>query len=354
MKKLISLLTMMCLLVLLLTGCGKNTGGAAGNSSDSNSSDETIKLGVSAFPGWYTWYAVQGFGAFEENGVDVELVWFNTYSDSLQAFNSGQIDAVCAALSDTISPALSDVDFKVVLVNDNSAGADGIVAQSAIASLKDLKGKTVATEIGTIEHFFLLNALETVGLTEKDIELTNMTVENAGPAVISGQVDAASLWEPSLSYAASEGDTNLLFDSSETPGLIPDTLMVSGKLLDNRSEDVQKIVNAYFNGMQTYAEKPDEALEFMAKQADISTEEMATAMKGARLFSIADNHAAFNEAAEDYSYLPYTAKKTAKFLLDQGMVSKELTDPERIFDATYIDKLYKEKPDLIVPDTQAE
>lgn len=354
MKKLISFLTMMCLLVLLLTGCGGNTGGAAGNSSDSNSSDETIKLGVSAFPGWYTWYAVQGFGAFEENGVDVELVWFNTYSDSLQAFNSGQIDAVCAALSDTISPALSDVDFKVVLVNDNSAGADGIVAQSAIASLKDLKGKTVATEIGTIEHFFLLNALETVGLTEKDIELTNMTVENAGPAVISGQVDAASLWEPSLSYATSEGDTNLLFDSSETPGLIPDTLMVSGKLLDNRSEDVQKMVNAYFDGMQTYEEKPDEALEFMAKQADISTEEMATAMKGARLFSIADNYAAFNEAAEDYSYLPYTAEKTAKFLLDQGMVSKELTDPESIFDATYIDKLYKEKPDLTVPDTQAE
>ncbi|MGM0111225.1 ABC transporter substrate-binding protein [Enterococcus sp. DIV0187] len=354
MKKIISFLMMTYLLVLLISGCGGNAGGEAKKSRDNSSSDKNIKIGVSAFPGWYTWYAVQGFGAFEENEVNVELVWFNTYSDSLQAFNSGQIDAVCAALSDTISPALSDVDFKVVLVNDNSAGADGIVAQSEIASLKDLKGKTVATEIGTIEHFFLLNALETVGLTEKDVELTNMTVENAGPAVISGQVDAASLWEPSLSYAASERDTNVLFDSSETPGLIPDTLMVSGKLLKKRTGDVQKIVDAYFDGMQAYAEKPDEALEFMAKQADISTEEMATAMKGAQLFSIADNQAAFNKSAEDYSYLPYTAEKTAKFLLNQSMVSKELKDPESIFDSTYIDKIYKENPDLTVPNTKAE
>ncbi|MGM0214515.1 ABC transporter substrate-binding protein [Enterococcus sp. AZ109] len=354
MKKLMSYLTMMCLLVLLLTGCGGSGGGAAENSSDSNSADDAIKIGVSAFPGWYTWYAVQGFGAFEDNDVNVELVWFNTYSDSLQAFNSGQIDGVCAALSDTISPAVSGVDFKVVMINDNSAGADGIVSQGDITSLEGLKGKTVATEIGTIEHFFLLNALETVGMTEDDIELTNMTVENAGPAVISGQVDAASLWEPSLSYAASEGDTNLLFDSSETPGLIPDTLMISGDILDNRSEDVQKIVTAYFEGMQTYNEKPAEALEFMAEQAGISTDEMAVAMEGARLFSIADNYAAFHEEAEDYTYLPYTAERTAAFLLDQGMVSDELSDPESIFDSTYIDALYEENPDMVVPDTQAE
>lgn len=353
MKKMMSVLTAMCLLLLLLSGCGGKDSGAAENSSK-KSSDQAIKIGVSAFPGWYTWYAVQGFGAFEKNDVDVELVWFNTYSDSLQAFNSGQIDAVCAALSDTISPAINGVDFKVVLINDNSAGADGIVAQSSIKSLKELKGKTVATEVGTIEHFFLLNALETAGLSEKDIQLTNMTVENAGPAVISGQVDAASLWEPSLSYAASEGDTNLLFDSSEIPGLIPDTLMVSGKVLKNRSAEVQKIVKAYFDGMQVYAEKPDEALGYMAKQADISTEEMKTAMAGARLFSIADNHAAFHEQAEDYSYLPYTAKETAKFLLDQKMVSEELKDPESIFDSSYIDKLYEDAADMKVPDTQAE
>ncbi|MGM0238109.1 ABC transporter substrate-binding protein [Enterococcus sp. AZ103] len=351
MKKIMSWLTIIGL-AGFLAGCSNNTEGSSDSSS--SGSDDTIQIGVSAFPGWYTWYAVEGFNQFEKNGVDVELVWFNTYSDSLQAFNSGNIDGVCAALSDTISPALNDVDFKVVLVNDNSAGADGIVAQSKYESLKDLRGQTVATEVGTIEHFFLLSALETVGMDENDINLTNMTVETAGPAVIAGQVEAASLWEPSLSYAASEGDTNLLFDSSETPGLIPDTLMMSGDMLENRSDDVQKVVDAYFDGMADYVENPDEALGFMAEQADISTDEMAAAMAGARLFSVADNNSAFHDEAEDYTYLPYTAEKTAEFLLEQEMVSKELSDPTSIFDSTYIDALYEENPDLAVPDTQAE
>ena len=48
------------------------------------------------------------------------------------------------------------VDFKVVLVNDNSYGADGIVVQDGINSIEDLKGKTVATEVGTLEHMFCL------------------------------------------------------------------------------------------------------------------------------------------------------------------------------------------------------
>lgn len=353
MKKIVGYLVMAVLGLVLFVGCGNDSSGDA-KANAKKSEGKEIKIGVSAFPGWYTWYAVEGFKQFEKNDVEVELVWFNTYSDSLQAFNSGQIDGVCAALSDTISPALKGVDFKVVLVNDNSSGADGIVAQSDITSLKELKGRTVATEIGTIEHFFLLNALETAGLKETDIQLTNMTVENAGPAVISGKVDAASLWEPSLSYAASDGNTNLLFDSSETPGLIPDTLMISGEVLKNRSDDVQKIVKAYFDGMEDYVEKPDEALAFMAKQADISTEEMATAMAGARLFSIKDNYEAFNKEANDYSYLPYTAEKTAEFLLKQKMVSTELSDPTSIFDSSYIDTLYKESPDKSVPDTKEQ
>ena len=40
------------------------------------------------------------------------------------------------------------------LVNDNSYGADGIVVQDGINSIEDLKGKTVATEVGTLEHMF--------------------------------------------------------------------------------------------------------------------------------------------------------------------------------------------------------
>mgnify|MGYP000763212662 FL=1 len=117
-------------------------------------------LGVSPMSGWYAWYGVKDTGIFEQNGVYVDLQFFPVYSDSLTAFYSGQVDGICIAASDAVAPVNEGVDFKVVLVNDNSYGADGIVVQDGINSIEDLKGKTVATEVGTLEHMFLLKILE--------------------------------------------------------------------------------------------------------------------------------------------------------------------------------------------------
>ena len=79
--------------------------------------------------GWYAWYGVKDTGIFEQNGVYVDLQFFPVYSDSLTAFYSGQVDGICIAASDAVAPVNEGVDFKVVLVNDNSYGADGIVVQ---------------------------------------------------------------------------------------------------------------------------------------------------------------------------------------------------------------------------------
>ena len=55
------------------------------------------------------------------------------------------------------------------MVQDYSAGADGLIAKSDIKSVKDLKGKNVAIELGGSDHLFLLKCLENAGLTTKDV-----------------------------------------------------------------------------------------------------------------------------------------------------------------------------------------
>ena len=41
--------------------------------------------------------------------------------------------------------------------------------QDGINSIEDLKGKTVATEVGTLEHMFLLKILEENNMTIDDV-----------------------------------------------------------------------------------------------------------------------------------------------------------------------------------------
>src|SRR5581483_2555271 len=95
----------------------------------SASAKDPIKIGYSDWPGWTAWQIAKEKGLFAKHGVEVELVWFPIYTDSLTALNTGKIDANCSAWCDVIAPLAEGVKLKVVLVNDNSAGNDAIIAK---------------------------------------------------------------------------------------------------------------------------------------------------------------------------------------------------------------------------------
>jgi NitT/TauT family transport system substrate-binding protein len=157
---------------------------------------EPLKIGYSDWPGYTAWEIGKVKEIFKKNGVDIELVWFPVYTDSLTAVNTGQLDGNLQTWSDLMAPLAEGIDLKVVQVLDNSFGNDAIVAKPGIESVKELKGKTVGTELATVDHFMLLKALAMNGMTEKDIKYTNLNVGDdlaavdlADPARGQGQGD---------------------------------------------------------------------------------------------------------------------------------------------------------------------
>lgn len=344
MKKLVSICMMIIMVMALFTGCGGGTSDRVGNSSSKNSSttakgteDNPFVLGVSPMSGWYAWYGVDGTGIFEKNGVCVEIQSFSVYSDSLTAFYSGQVDGICIAASDAIAPLNEGVDFKVVLVNDNSAGADALVVQndSGISTIADLKGKTVATEIGTLEHMFLLKMLDDNGMTIDDVNFTNMTINDAGPAFIAGSIDAAVLWEPTLSTTVAESEGTILYSTESEPGLIPDTLAVRQEVLDSSADAVQKIVDSWFEGVDKLNAEDEEFIQAVCDGAELEIEDYKNMLAGVTLFDKSMNQTTFAEG-QDYTSLPFTLQKSAEFLLDTGMINKMPEDVTTILDDKFI------------------
>jgi NitT/TauT family transport system substrate-binding protein len=338
MKKLSKLLRVIALTITavflmgMVAGCGDKEGSSS--SKAKGTEKNPFVLGVSPMSGWYAWYGVEGTGIFKKNGVYVDIKFFPVYSDSLTAFYSKQVDGICIAGSDAIAPLNEGIDFKIVLVNDNSYGADGLVVNDNIKTVADLKGKKVATEVGPLEHMCLLKILEDNGMSVEDIEFVNMTINDAGPAFIAGSIDAAVLWEPTLSMAL-ESRGNLLYSTKSEPGLIPDTLAVHTDILKNSSENIQKIVDSWFDGAEKLATRDEAFIKAVCDGAELSAEEYGVMLDGVTIFDKPMNQKTF-EKGNDYTYLNYTLQKSAEFLLEVKMIDKLPADVNIIIDDSYV------------------
>jgi NitT/TauT family transport system substrate-binding protein len=300
-NKTVRLLASLLIACAAIVGCGEKK-------------NEPITIGYSDWPGWVAWEIAIEKGMFEKKGVAVEFRWFDNYVESLQAMDAKQLDGNCQTWNDTIfSLATVGVPMKAVLINDNSAGNDGVVARG-VSSLKELKGKVVAAEEGTVSHFVLLTALQKAGLSQDDVQFKNMFVPDAANAVTLGNVAAAALWQPSLFNSMQEDGVNLLFSSKEMAGLIPDMLVFHDDVIQARGPDIQKIVEVWFAVMEFIKANPQEAYAIMAKKVGQSPENYQTFISGTQFFSLADNLAAYKEGP-DAASLYGSGKTIGEFYL---------------------------------------
>jgi NitT/TauT family transport system substrate-binding protein len=293
-----------------------------------------ITLGFSAWPGWFPWQVAQEQGLFEQNGVDVELKWFDSYTDSINALSSGAIDANSQTLNDTLSAVSGGARLRVVLTNDNSTGNDKIIAREGINSVAELKGKKVAVEEGTVDHYLLLLALEGANLAQDDIELVPMLTDAAAAAFVGGQVDAVGAFAPFTTTALARPGSRAVASSAEFPGAIPDHLVVSDALVDDRPEDVQKLVDAWFDTIAWIRDNEDDALKIMAERAGVSVAEYKSYDAGTTIFTRQQNMDAFT-AGTTPKNLNFQADEIADFITSTGL-AKDRPEVGDLFVDTFV------------------
>jgi len=307
---------------------------SACTSSDAESGAK-ITLGFSAWPGWFPWQVAQEQGLFEKNGVDVELKWFDSYTDSINALSSGAIDANSQTLNDTLSAVSGGAQLRVVLTNDNSTGNDQIIARDGINSIADLRGKKVAVEEGTVDHYLLLLALEGANLKQDDIELVPMLTDAAAAAFVGGEVDAVGAFAPFTTTALERPGSKAISSSAEFPGAIPDHLVVSDELVNNRPDDLQKIVNTWFDTIAWIRDNRDAAIKIMAKRGGVSVDDYKSYDSGTTIFTRQQNLDAFTPGTTP-KHLNFQADEISDFILGTGL-AKERPDVDGLF----VDKFVK-------------
>ncbi|MFS8781218.1 NitT/TauT family transport system substrate-binding protein [Thermostichus sp. MS-CIW-36] len=295
-----------------------------------------IQMGYSNWAGWWPWAIGEEEGIFKKNGANVQLRWFDGYIESMEAFAAGQLDANTQTLNDTLSFAPKSVNGQVVvLVNDNSAGNDKIIVREGINTIADLVGKRVAVEEGVVGDFLLTLGLEREGFSRDDVIIVPLETGAAAAAFAAGQVDAVGAFPPFWLTALERPGSKELFSSAEFPGAIPDLLVVSQKLIDEQPDQVQALVNSWFDILKFMEENPQRADEIMARRAGVTPEELQLFKDGIRFFTIEDNLKAFSPG-EGMQHMPYAARQMVDFMVRVGFISEGPKDLEALFDDRFV------------------
>lgn len=299
-----------------------------------------FRLGFSAWPGWIPWQVSQDRKIFDNNKVSVDLKWFDGYLDSISALTAGQLDGNSQTLGDTIASISGGADQVVVLTNDNSTGNDKVIVSKNIKSVADLRGKKIAAEEGTVDHFLLLQGLKKAGLSAKDIKFVPLETGKAAAAFAAGQVDGVAVFAPFTTQALKLAGSKELFSSKDFPGSISDHLVVNRKLIVEQPEKVQAMVDSWFDTLAYIKANPDAANKILVKRAGVSDVEYQGYAQGTRIFTVQENLKAF-QPGKDMSSLPYAAEKMSAFLSEVGL-AKAKPDLTKIFDDRFV-KAYAAK-----------
>jgi NitT/TauT family transport system substrate-binding protein len=293
-------------------------------------------IGYNQWIGYVGLFEALDKGYFKAVGLDVQPKQFSGPADSVPPLATGQLDATLTT-ADTVILLEGKVPqpVKNVYIIDTSNGADGVVAQSTIKTVRDLRGKTVAATIGQCNELLLLKALSSAGMSEHDVKITNMDADTAGAALIAGKVTAAVTWEPWITNASQHG-AHIIFTSANAPNTLLDTVAASTKTMTTRPADLRAFLVAYSRGAAYALAHPDDAAKVAAKYLGSSPADSKNMLTKVILYTMTDNHKLLGTSAKPGPVLK-SGKMIAAFFVSQKQLTK-VPDISAAFSSGFLSK----------------
>jgi NitT/TauT family transport system substrate-binding protein len=202
----------------------------------------------------------KGFFADEDLKVEVTGI-FRAGPEEMSAFAAGELDAGYVGLAPAATAALNGVADISILAQVNTEGS-GLVCRSAITSIKQLPGTTVAIPgHATMQDCLIQKGLQDNGLNARDMRLMVLKPPEMAQAVKSGNIDCFIAWEPYPAQAEAAGTGAVIARSSELWKGHPCCVLIAhGRFVRTRPDAAAKIIRAHRQACRFIAEHPEEAL----------------------------------------------------------------------------------------------
>lgn len=269
--------------ILMLVACSSNDTDNTSNNEkkESGESQELTKVKVAYMPNFASLNAVVAginTGAFEEEGIEVEMVEFADGPTIIAAMESGSIDVGYIGPGAHVLSIQGTAD---IFAFAHLGNADEVIASKdkGINDIADLKGKTIAVASGTSSETILNMTLKEAGLEESDVTLMDMDASAIVTAMISGSVDAAATWSPNTTAIKNEmGDDAIMLSNNvryadEFPSIA--SFVVNPKFAEENHDLLVSFTKGLYKGMDYRVDNLDEVAGWSAEVAALDVSSVA-------------------------------------------------------------------------------
>ncbi|MEU9397441.1 aliphatic sulfonate ABC transporter substrate-binding protein [Streptomyces sp. NPDC048324] len=282
----------------------------------------------------------QGLFQKELGATKAEYATFNAGPSEIEALNSGSIDIGWIGPSPAINGYTKSNGKSLRIIGGSASGGVKLVVNpKKITSLKDVKGKKIATpQLGNTQDVAFLNWAAEQGYKidpqsgKGDVTVVRTDNKITPDAYKSGSVDGAWVPEPTASKLVAEGGKVLLDESTLWPDkkFVITNIIVSQKFLDAHPKAVEAVLKASVESNKWINANPDQAKAAANKQL---TADSGKALP-AKVLDPAWSSISFTDDP-----LAATLNTEAAHAVKAGLLTKP--DLKGIYDLTLLNKVLK-------------
>lgn len=277
--------------------------------------DSPLKIGTMPLTMGIPVLYAQDQGYFEDAGLDVDIELFATGAPINEAIAANEIDVAVSGFASIYSLANADCSW---IADVSTTGGMGLYvrpdSELAKAPEKDgligdaelLKGKKVLEPLGTAVQYMTESYAAAYGLEPFDIDQVNMEFASAYQAFTTGEGDICAANPPYSYTLESEGYVKIASFEDATKVTMYDGTFVRNKVLEDRSEEVQKFIDCMI--------KAEDAL-----QDDDLRMEYTKKVYADNAISASDDD--IKHEIEDRSYMGTEALKASDYVMGEAWVN---------------------------------
>lgn len=277
-------------------------------------------------------WVAQDTGMFGPKGSTVNVAGiFRAGPEIMSAFAAGALDMAYVGEAPTTTAVANGSADVVVISQVNTEGSALVIASSgknSIATLGDLKGKTVAVPgLSTVQDFLLKQALRKQGVNLENVNFIVIKPPEMINVLRNGDVDAFIAWEPYPAKAQTMGVGRNLATSKELwPGHPCCVLVADAKFLAEHPEQVKAVLHAHVQATDYIHQHPQQAAEIGVKYTGMDKTTIEQAMQTVNYtytLSI-DGERQYVEFLSELGYIPKVdADQFVNKLINQELLQGE-------------------------------